>query len=149
MCITVIRVPALAKAEQHCYRACYAACVALVATSRPETCHMLSVSQKTLQRAYSETVNSRTGYSVCVSIPQTAPALEGLHTHPPHRPRPPKFVFPTKPIPTTNTLNKHTQQTHATCSFVLSHPPHRTHIHPNSFPDRQRTVYAPASLHLM
>ena len=46
MCITVIRVPALAKAEQHCYRACYAACVALVATSRPETCHMLSVSQK-------------------------------------------------------------------------------------------------------
>ena len=78
MCITLIRVPASAKAEQHCYRTCYAACVALVATSRPETCHMLSVSQKTLQRAYSETVNSHTGYSVCVSIPQTAPALEGF-----------------------------------------------------------------------
>ena len=53
---------------------------------------------------------------------------ESRHTHPPHCPRPSKFVFPTKPIPITNMLNKHTQQTHTTCSFVLSHPPHRTHI---------------------
>jgi len=56
--------------------------------------------------------------------------------------------FPTKPIPTTNTLNKHTQQTHATCSFVLSHPPHRTHIHPNSFPPEPkcfRVLFAPAT----
>jgi hypothetical protein len=56
-------------------------------------------------------------------------------------------VFPTKLIPTTNTLNKHTQQTHATCSFVLSHPPHRTHIHPNSFPAEPkcfRVLFAPA-----
>ena len=58
MCITLIRVPASAKAEQHCYRACYAACVALVANSRSETRHMLSASEKTLQRARSETVNS-------------------------------------------------------------------------------------------
>ena len=46
MCITLIRVPASAKAEQHCYRACYAACVALVANSRSETRHMLSASEK-------------------------------------------------------------------------------------------------------
>ena len=63
-----------------------------------------------------------------IRIPVTTNPNQRLHTHPPHRPRPPKFVFPTKPIPITNMLNKHTQQTHTTCSFVLSHPPHRTHI---------------------
>ena len=60
MCITLIRVPASAQAEQHCYRACYAAGVALVASSRSETRHMLFASEKTLQRARSETVNNHT-----------------------------------------------------------------------------------------
>ena len=69
MCITLIRVPASAKAEQHCYRACYAACVALVANSRSETRHMLSASEKTLQRARSETVNSLAVGSFCFMNP--------------------------------------------------------------------------------
>ena len=69
MCITLIRVPASAKAEQHCYRTCYAACVALVANSRSETRHMLSASEKTLQRARSETVNSLAVGSFCFMNP--------------------------------------------------------------------------------
>ena len=69
MCITLIRVPASATAEQHCYRACYAACVALVANSRSETRHMLSASEKTLQRVRSETVNSLAVGSFCFMNP--------------------------------------------------------------------------------
>ena len=60
MCITLIRVPASARAEEHCYRACYVAGVALVATSRSETRYMLFAFEKTLQRARSETVSNHT-----------------------------------------------------------------------------------------
>ena len=59
-----------------------------------------------------------------IRIPVTTNTNRGLHTHPPHRPRPSKFVFPTKPIPTTNTLNKHSNK--LTQPVVLFYPTHPT-----------------------
>ena len=86
--------------------------------------------------------------------------LHGVHTHTNHH-KPESMIThpPTSPpastqicVPhQTHSHNKHAQQTHATnsrnCSFVLSHPPHRTHIHPNSFPAEPkcfRVLFAPA-----
>ena len=124
MCITVIRVPALAKAEQHCYRACYAACVALVATSRPETCHMLSVSQKHCNEHTQKRLTVILVTAFALVFPKQRLRLRDYTpTHLTARVHP-NLCSPPNPFPqqtrSTNTRNKLTQP------VVLFYPTHPT-----------------------